>query len=310
MKKVTWIIVSIVGFIGLSLLALIIGFAIQRQGAVTGSSFDDGGYGTTALGSFGEVDLAFEEEFVERSAAPISNGTAGQTAADVDQKIIKTGSLDLVVDEVPDAVASITNIATSVGGFVQRSSVNETPDGVRFGSVTIRVPSKDFESSMAEVKSLATLVENESASGRDVTEEFTDLQARLKNAQAQEEAYIRVLDQAVTVKDILAVQEKLGTIRSQIESLEGRIQYLENVTSFSTITVSLSEEVSITLPTDEFRPLASIKEAAQALVAIGQTVIVGLIWIVIVGGGIVIPIGLIVWGIVRAVKYARRGKKK
>lgn len=304
MKKAFWITGGVVGFFLLMLLALGVGWFIQRP-AVTSSSDED-----LVLGSFGTADLAVEESARTSVPSPSPIDTAGETAAEVDQKIIKTGYLELVVEAVPDTISSVTNLATGKGGFVQHSSVSERPDGTRSGIITIRVPASEFETTMDAVKDLATLVENETASGQDVTEEFTDLEAQLRNAQAQEQAYLRILDQATSVKDILAVQEELGSIRTRIERLEGRIQYLENLTSFSTITVQLSEEVSITLPTEEFRPLAAVREAAQALVAFGQRIIIGLIWIVIVGGGILIPVGLIVWLVIWIARNVRKGKKK
>ena len=95
--------------------------------------------------------------------------------------------------------------------------------------------------------------------GQDVTEQYTDLEAQLRNAKAQEEVYLEILKQAKTVEDILLVQDRLGNIRAVIEGLEGRIKYLENATSYSTITVSLQEEPVVRAPTKEFRLGASVR---------------------------------------------------
>lgn len=226
---------------------------------------------------------------------PTPQPTAGETAAEVDQRIIKNGQLALVVEKVSEAVTRIAGLATAKGGFVQSSSVLERGDGTYSGQISIRVPAQEFEASMEAVKGFATLVKSETSSGQDVTERYTDLQAQLRNAKAQEETYLEVLKQARTVEDILAVQERLGSIRSVIESLEGRLKYLENVTEYSTISVSLEEEPAVRIPTKEFRPAAIIKEAARALVAIAQDLIAGLIWVAIVWGGILAPIGLLGW---------------
>lgn len=245
--------------------------------------------------------------FEERMMPPYYGGdSAGPTAADVDQKIIKTGNMDLLVDDVADAAAKVGGIAVDRGGFVQSSSVSEGGNGAYYGNVIIRVPVEAFEEVMAELRGLATLVRNESSNGQDVTEQYTDLEAQLRNAKAQEETYLEVLKQARSVEDILKVQERLGMIRSQIESLQGRIQYLTNSTSYSTISVSLSEEPAVRAPTKEFRPFAIIKEAFQTLVVVAQDVIAGIIWVVIVWGGILLPIGLIGWFIARAWKKRRQ----
>src|SRR5688572_17815947 len=225
--------------------------------------------------------------------------TGGQTAAEVDQKIIKNGSLRVTVDNVSNSLDRISAIAKDRDGFVQSSSASEREDGKHDGQVTIRVPVVHFEAAMADVKALAKVVNYESATGQDVTEQYTDLQAQLRNAKAQEEEYLRIMKKAETVEDILKVQERLGYVRGQIESLEGRIKYLENQTSLSTITVSLTEEVLVQAPTKEFRPGSVVREALQTLIVLGQNIVSASIWIAIVGGGIGVP-ALILVLIVRA----------
>lgn len=233
---------------------------------------------------------------------PQPEPSAGPTAAEVDQKIIKTGYLNIVVESVDETVTKSTALATGKGGFVQDSTVNEREDGTYFGSITVRVPSKEFETTMTEIKAFATVVKTESSSGQDVTEQYTDLEAQLRNARAQEAEYLEILQRAETVEEILMVQSYLSNIRYTIESLQGRIQYLENITTYSTISVALSEEPTVRIPTKEFRPGDTIKDAVQALVAIGQNVLEGLIYLVIIGGGLLIPLGLIAWGIVRIIR--------
>lgn len=225
--------------------------------------------------------------------------TAGPTAAQVDQKIIKNGYLQLVVDKVSDAAARVTQIATSRGGFVQNSTVTERGDGTYSGNVDVRVPVMKFDEAMSEIKKLATLVKSDTSTGQDVTEQYSDLQAQLRNAQAQEQTYLAILKQARTVEDTLKVQEQLGIIRGQIESLQGRIQYLTNSTSYSTISVSLEEEPVVRAPTKEFRIWAIIKEATQTLVAAIQNIVAGIIWAVIVWGGILLPLGVLLWIILK-----------
>ena len=264
-----------------------------REGAVSGS----GGYAIGAPAPAPAYDIGI---------MPPVPPSAGQTAAEVDQKIIKNGYLQLVVDKVSDAADQVGRIATARGGFVQSSSVTERGDGTYSGDVSVRVPVDTFDESMAEIKKLATLVKSETSTGQDVTEQYSDLQAQLRNAQAQEETYLAILKQAKTVSDTLQVQQQLGIIRGQIESLQGRIQYLTNATSYSTISVSLEEEPAVRAPTKEFRIVAIIKEATQALVAAVQNIVAGLIWAIILWGGILLPLGLILWLIVRL--WKRRAK--
>lgn len=226
---------------------------------------------------------------------PVPQPTAGETAAEVDQKIVKNGYLRLVVDKVADAAAEIGKIATERGGYVQSSSVTERGDGTYAGDVSVRVPVAKFEEAMGAVKGLATLVKHETATGQDVTEQYSDLQAQLRNAKAQEETYLGILKQAKDVEDVLAVQDRLGQIRSVIESYEGRLKYLENTTAYSTISVALEEEPIVRAPTKEFRFGAIVRGAVQTLVAAAQNLVAGLVYAVIVWGGILLPIALLAW---------------
>ncbi len=254
-------------------------------------------------------DMALSEDFNPSPImppVPMPNG--GQTAAEVDQKIIKNGTLRLSVDDVGDVSERIIEAAKARGGYVQTANVSERPDGTHAGYVAVRVPAKSFEEMLGAIRLFAKAVKEETTSGQDVTEQYTDLLAQIRNAQAQEATYLEVLKSARTVEDILKVQERLGSIRGQIESLQGRQKYLENATAFSTISVTLEEEPKVQVPTKEFRFGAQVKEAIQALVGAFQSLLVGLIWFVIVIGGLLLPfvlLGGLVWWLVRRRKDRR-----
>ena len=249
-------------------------------------------YDTTVGDSLTSFD--FEEQSL---SAPSPEGFLYDEAiaAEVDQKIIKTGSLDLVVDHADESLTTVETLAEGKGGYVQTSTIQEHEDGTLSRYVTIRVPAEQFDTTIEELKGLAIVVERETTSAEDVTEQYIDLAARLKNAQAQETRYVEILDVAKTVEEILQIEAALGNIRGYIESLQGQLNYLDSLTGFSTITISLSEEPVITVGGKEFRPGTTVKEAAQAVVAIAQALVAAIIWIVIVGIGIGVPLALIVW---------------
>ncbi|NBS41907.1 DUF4349 domain-containing protein [bacterium] len=255
-----------------------------------------------AMDSYADGSVTSDFSIIAPEPAP----SAGVTAAEVDQKIIKTGFLDLEVENVGEAEAKIAALAAGNGGYVQDSNVSERADGTHYGTVTVRVASDTFDTSMDAIKAYATVVLTESAQGQDVTEQYTDLEAQLRNAQAQETEYLKILAKATTVEDILNVQSYLSNVRYQIESLQGRIQYLSNATSYSTISVNLSEETSVRIPTKGFDLVDTLIEAAQALVAIVQNLAVVLVWLAVIGGGTLIPLALIVWAIVNIVRAIRR----
>jgi hypothetical protein len=307
-KLLKWGILTPLAIIGLIAIALFIANAVQQNNYL--------GKGQSVTSSFYGGGVMMEEAMISSYAEPrvaydmISDYDDGETAAEVGQKIIKTGSLTIVVDLVTTSIEQITNYTTSIGGFVQNSYISEHENGTHSGTITIRIPSDQFETTLETVKGYATFVEYESISGSDVTEEYTDYLARLNNAQAEETAYLAVLDRAETVEDILAVQAALSNVREEIEVLEGRLQYLEDRTSMSTLTISLSEEATVTIPGKEFRPWTTVKEAARAFVGILQNIATGIIWIIIVGGGILLPLALIVWIIWLVKKKTSKNKFK
>ncbi len=230
---------------------------------------------------------------------PIGNPTAGPTAAEVEQRIIKTGYLDLTVANVDETATKISAYAQGKGGFVQDTTVGERTDGTKYGSVTVRVPSSEFENAMTEIKTYATVVTTATVTGQDVTEQYADLQTQLANAEAQKAQYLEILKKATTVEEILMVQPYIDQATSSINTLKGQLQYLSNVTSFSTISISLAEEPTVRAPSKEFRPIDAAKAAVQALVDTAQALAIVLIWLVVLGGPIAIALSLLIWIVVK-----------
>lgn len=261
-----------------------------------------------ARGDFYDTEnaLALREESSFTDPAP---STAGQTAAESDQKIIRTGSLVLVVEKVEETVKTIGTIAEEAGGYMQSSNVSELADGTLYGSMTIRIPSGRFSETVTAAKNLATLVPKETTNAQDVTEEYTDLDAQLRNTKAQEAEYLQILARAESVQDILAVQSYLSGTRAQIEQLQGRLQYLENRTAYATLSIELTEEPSITAPTQDFRPGSAVHEAIQALVVLLQGLVVLGIWTIIIGGPFIVLLGLIVFLCVKLIRRLMKNTK-
>jgi len=210
---------------------------------------------------------------------------------EVGARIIKTGALSMDVKNTNDALATVSELAGTYGGFLQSSNTWLNYNDTLAGSATLRVESIHFETAMEAIKQLATVVRSESVSGQDVTEEFIDIQARMETLKAEEAQYLEVLKKATTVEEILQVNDYLGNVRSEIESTEGRLQYLENKTSFSTITVDVTEEASVVAPTRDWKPVIVMKQAINQLVVAGQGLVNFLIWLVIFGVPAVVVLG-------------------
>ncbi len=181
-----------------------------------------------------------------------------------DKKIIKNGSLGLKVSSVDQAAEDVANVAKKNNGEVFSSNLRQSSTKLKSGTVTVKVPVEKFENTLSEIKKIAVLVLNESTSGNDISEQYVDLQARLKNKKAEEESFMKILGSAQKIDDILAVTRELSRTRGEIESLEGRIRWLDSQTDMSTITVNLAEDQEITF-TDSWRPFQVMKDTVNGL---------------------------------------------
>lgn len=213
--------------------------------------------------------------------------------------IVRNGDMSLVVSSVTDTRNQIVSLAERFDGFVVSSFVFGEKEQTR-GSITIRVPDGKFEQTLSELEKLAIRVESESTNSQDVTQEYTDLEARMKNAQATENQYLTLLNQAKTVDDTLRIYEALSKVRLEIEQIKGQMQYLERTSSMSLISIQLRPQgTGAELVKPGWSALEVLKSAVRFLVIFGQGVVNVLIWILLL-----LPIwgtvlGIIIWRVRR-----------
>ncbi|NCU42280.1 MAG: DUF4349 domain-containing protein [Candidatus Moranbacteria bacterium] len=181
-----------------------------------------------------------------------------------DQKIIKEGSLNIRVGDADSAVNEIRGVVEYHGGTIFSVNLYENTQGVKSGVVVIKVPVEKFEAAMIGVKEKASFVLQETSSGRDVGEEYIDIQARLTNKQAEEKAFIDILNRADDTEDIIKVTKELSRVRGEIEQMQARLRFLDSRTDMSTITIQISEDQDITF-IDTWRPAQEVKEALNKL---------------------------------------------
>ncbi|MBC7074040.1 DUF4349 domain-containing protein [Candidatus Parcubacteria bacterium] len=169
--------------------------------------------------------------------------------------IIKTGWLNLVVKDIVDSAKKISKFAEEKGGWVVSSNIYES-ENMLSGSVTVRVPAEKFEEAKDYFKSLAERVTSERTEAQDITEEYVDLEARLRNLEAAETQLLDLMKRAGKISEILEVQRELTNVRKQIEQIKGRMQYLEQSVKMASITVNLalSEELLPIPPAEKWRP--------------------------------------------------------
>lgn len=203
-------------------------------------------------------------ESLDKNSPYASNSRGSDTAKEgqlTQRKVIKNGSLSLLVKEVEGITQQIQTLATDLGGFVSSSQVYEIATDTKYGTVTIRVPANRFDEAVTKIKNLAIKVENEQVNASDVTEQFVDLEAQLKNLRAEEEQYLVIMKRAATVEDTLRVAQRLSDVRGRIESIQGQLQYLSRQVDMSTISVSLNAEADVEIFGIRWRPLFVIKQS-------------------------------------------------
>lgn len=203
----------------------------------------------------------------------------------VDQKVIKTGNLALKVESTEKTMENVRWVSGQFGGDIFASSLYDTiGNGIgKSGVVTLRVPAAHFDEAMQSIKSAARVVVSETTSGQDVTSDYVDLQARLKNKQAEEASIAAILTRDTNkIDDVLQVTIQLARVRGEIEQLQAQVKYLDNQADMSIIIVSFTEDAQIGKTDTVWRPMQEIKDAFNALLKAGQRVVSFLISFMIV----------------------------
>ncbi|KKR05670.1 MAG: hypothetical protein UT34_C0002G0177 [candidate division WS6 bacterium GW2011_GWF2_39_15] len=255
--------------------------------------------GSTEEGSGEGVVADYDKGMPDVLPAP-DDSTA---TSEKDQKVVKTGTLNIAVDDFDDVDAKVRSDVKKVGGFV--ASTNDT--GVekdRTLVMTVKIPASSFDGFIDKVKGYASVVNSYTESATDVTKAYQDLQARLKNEKSLETALVGILDKATKVSDILEVQRQLSSVRQNIEVYESQIKYYDSQIDMSTITISMSlSSESLDVTGDEWQPGGIFREAVKALVALGKDLGTLGIWMVVFSPVILLLYLLAKW-IVRKLKVS------
>ncbi|HLV09351.1 MAG TPA: DUF4349 domain-containing protein [Halanaerobiales bacterium] len=182
-----------------------------------------------------------QEQSVQKSALGAEQSIE---TAEIERKIIQRAYLTIEVEELDIADNHIMEIIQNYNGYIASSREWESNER-KHSRYQLRIPAAQFNNVISEItdEDLGYVV-SRSISGQDVTEEYIDLEARLTNLTEQEKRYRQLLDKAETVEDILKIENELTRIRSSIESLQGRLKYLDNQVSMSTIEVEFREIIT------------------------------------------------------------------
>ncbi len=168
----------------------------------------------------------------------------GQVQERIPEKVIKTADISYQVETFNKSRKEILAIVSKSKALV--SSENQTNDGSRLtNTMTIRVDAAAFDSLVEALMSEAIYVDHKIINAQDVTEEYVDLTARMKSKKEVEAQYSEILKKARTINEILEVTEYLRAIREEIESVEGRLKYINDRVAYSTITLTYYEQLDV-----------------------------------------------------------------
>jgi hypothetical protein len=259
-----------------------------------------------AAGRYGAPpSVAHSVSLYQDSTAMKAQSLAAPAASPAaERKIIRTSSLEMVVQHPADVADQIAAMAEGLGGYLVSSEGGG--QNATAGTLTIRVPSARFEETRAAIRKLGVRVESEKVQADDVTRQYVDQEASLRNLRAEEAQYLAILKQTGTVKDMLNVTEQLSGVRGQIEQQQAEFNALSRQVETVALTISLRTEVQAPVSWLNWRPgyqlklalhdgLESVADYASAMVGILFYLPATLLWLGTILAAVIIGWRMLRW---------------
>ena len=302
------VVVLVLSGVGLTMLGSQVSGVLSTVGASVGGPYG-GAYGEPGAEPGSDGDTGCDPGAGENDTGN-GDGNGGTdvvvAAPGSDLLIIKKGELTLQVGAIDTAIVSATTAIDGLGGYTsgsQRSGSGQDAEA----AITFRVPAGRWDEAMNAVRGLASEVLSEQSSTDDVTSQVVDLGARIRNLQATEAALQSIMDKASVIKDVLAVQAELTTVRGQIEQRAAEKAHLEAQAAYSTLTATFVLKPAPVLAEQQagFDPASEVDAASASLVGVLQDVATAGIWFGIVWLPILVALGLltaVAWWVLRRVR--------
>src|SRR3990172_4542708 len=225
--------------------------------------------------------------------------------------IVKNADVRLMVKDTDSAIDRATQIVGDAGGYIVSSRVwyqDYYGNNLKYAAITIGIPVEEFEKVLSRLRGLAIRVVDETAAGDDVTEQYVDLQSQLTNLEATRARIQEFLKDAKTIDEALRINQELANLESQIEQIKGRMNYLNDRSAYSTITITFEPEFPVLTPTPTLTPYPTstpvpwnpgqtFDDATGTVTILYQGIANLVIWIVVVVLPILLPPALILWGL-------------
>lgn len=275
--------------------------AVMKPPAETTASIARAQGQSSGGGGGGNTTRYYSDSIKTQNVSLDEASTAEENKQAIERKIIRNGKLTIETDSPTEGQSKINSIAETFGGFVVTSDYKQNDSRTASSetvTVTIRVPAAQFDEVVTKIRAIGGRMINENVTGQDVTEEFIDLEARIKTQKALEQQFLEIMKRANKVEDALQVQSEIANVRTEIERIEGRKRFIENQAALSTITVVLQTPAPI-VSSNPKGFWYSIKEAFGDGVDIASGFILGLIRFVIAAIPVVLFIGLPLFFVLR-----------
>ena len=276
---------KMLGLLGLLFLAMMLVLAAcsaSDEASESKSSYDE---------DMSDVESSNEiaTEEAENVASDMSQTSDSDDSAEVstegavvstNRMIIHQASLSVNVKELDKAQAIIEQKVAQYGGYIVESNVYQEDDQTSSGNMVVRIPEKHFEKFLADAEGQAAKVLERNVTGQDVTEQYVDLQSRVKSKRAVEERLLAFMSKAQKTEDLLKISSDLAKVQEEIEVMVGKMKYLENQTSFSTVELLMYEN-KVVVPEIESKELNTwektkkqLATSTNSLLATGSALIV------------------------------------
>ena len=214
------------------------------------------------------------------------------------RKIIYTGDIRLVCEDLDVASNKLESRIKEFGAYISNANKTGSRGSTRESSWTIRIPAEKFDSFIKFATTIGELQSN-NRQAQDVSEEFYDVAARLKNKKIEEQRLVELLKNATgKLSEVLTVEKELSRVREEIERIEGRLRFLTNQTDLSTITVTI-QEVKNFQPEGPPNLKTQVSRSFEGSIDLMKNLGIGLLLFVVAVLPWAIPFGLVAWFIVR-----------
>lgn len=224
-----------------------------------------------------------------------------------DRQVIRSGTLEIIAADPLQAAEQLRDLATRLSGFVVSSKISGSDEHMQSAQVTVRIPADHFEEGRAQVRAIAKSVEQDMIEARDVTREYVDQEAALRNARAEEQQYLLILKRAATVKDVLEVSSKLAEARARIDELQTDLRSLHHQVEMSLLTTNITAVAEAQVFGIRWRPLykakLSLRSALSSLADYGDSMVELLVNlpVIVIWGFTILALIKVAWIVLRRI---------